>query len=87
MDGLTIMIFVCIIALTFSFVKAIQLITIEIIEDIEERRRAWRRRKRVPTRVHSRKIDRNVARVQMKKAGVHRPNKRIAYNWRLYSEQ
>ena len=45
MDGLTIMIFVCIIALTFTFVKAIQLITREIIEDIEERRRAWRRRK------------------------------------------
>ena len=43
--------------------------------------------KRVPTRVHSRKIDRNVARTQMKKAGVHRPNKRIADNWRLYSEQ
>ena len=45
MDGLTIMILICAAALVFSFVKAIQLITIEIIEDIEERRRACRRRR------------------------------------------
>ena len=42
--------------------------------------------KRIPTRVHSRKIDRNVARVQMKKAGFTRPNKRLADNWRRFSE-
>ena len=41
--------------------------------------------KRIPTRVHSRKIDRNVARVQMKKAGFTRPNKRLADNWRRFS--
>lgn len=42
--------------------------------------------KRVPTRVHSRKIDRNVARVQMKKAGFHRPNKKLKNNWLMYSK-
>ena len=42
--------------------------------------------RRVSTRVHDRKIDRNVARVALKKSGVHRPNKALADKWRLFSE-
>lgn len=39
---------------------------------------------RVPTRVHTRKLDRNVARERMKKAGIKRINKDgyFAENWR-----
>lgn len=44
------------------------------------------KKKRVPTRVHSRKIDRNVARHQMKKMGVHRLNKCLDTDWRNYAE-
>lgn len=46
-----------------------------------------RKDRRKSTRVHDRKIDRNVARTDMKKRGVHRPNKCLAANWRLYSEE
>ena len=45
------------------------------------------KKKRVSTRVHDRKIDRNVARVALKKQGVHRPNKSVSDKWRLYSEE
>ena len=43
--------------------------------------------RRVSTRVYTRKIDRNVARTDMKKRGIHRPNKCLASNWRLYSKE
>lgn len=44
------------------------------------------KKKTVHKRIHSRKIDRNVARHQLKKMGVHRPNKSLAMNWRNYAE-
>ena len=44
------------------------------------------KKKRKSTRVHDRKIDRNVARVYMKKEGVHRPNKCLKNNWRQFAE-
>lgn len=37
-------------------------------------------------RVHDRQIDRNVARVALKKRRVHRPNKALHDHWREYSE-
>ena len=40
--------------------------------------------KRVPTQVHTRKLDRNVARVQMKKLGIRHPNKYMTTRWREY---
>lgn len=46
MDRITIMIFVFAFLLVVAVAKAIQLIAIEIIEDLTERRRAWRRRRR-----------------------------------------
>ena len=42
--------------------------------------------KRIPTRVHTRKIDRNVARTALKKSGFHRPNKILKDHWRQFSE-
>lgn len=42
--------------------------------------------KRVPTRVHDRKIDREVARHAMKKQHIPKPNKRLSANWRLFAE-
>lgn len=44
------------------------------------------KKKTVHKRIHSRKIDRNVARHQLKIMGVHRPNKCLAMNWRNYAE-
>lgn len=43
-----------------------------------------KRDKRVSTRVHDRKIDRAVAMHNMKKAGVHKPGKHFAENWRNF---
>ena len=42
--------------------------------------------KRVPTRVHDRKIDREVARHAMKKQHIPKPNKMLSANWRLFAE-
>lgn len=44
------------------------------------------RHRRISTRVHDRKIDRNVARTAFKKQGVHRPNKMVSEHWREYSK-
>lgn len=50
--------------------------------------KAKKKPKRVPTQVHTRKLDRNVARVQMKKLGIQNPNKHMKHNmgtgWRAY---
>lgn len=46
--------------------------------------KAKKKPKRVPTQVHTRKLDRNVARVQMKKLGIQHPNKRMRTRWREY---
>ena len=46
--------------------------------------KAKKKPKRVPTQVHTRKLDRNVARVQMKKLGIRHPNKHMATGWRAY---
>lgn len=46
MDGLTIMILITSFALVITFAKAVQLVVMEIIEDIAERRRICRRRRR-----------------------------------------
>ncbi len=40
--------------------------------------------RRKMTRVHTRKLDRLVAKHNMKKAGVHKPNKHFAENWRAW---
>lgn len=47
----------------------------------------WKKSRRVSTRVHDRQIDRNVARVALKKQGVHRPNKCLKDKWRLFAEE
>lgn len=41
---------------------------------------------RESTRVHDRKIDREVCRRDLKKAGFHRPNKQVKNYWRGYTE-
>ena len=46
MDGLTIMILITSFALVMTVAKAVQLVVMEIIEDIAERRRICRRRRR-----------------------------------------
>lgn len=43
-----------------------------------------RKDRRKSTRVHDRKIDRLVAKHNMKKAGVLKPNKRFAEVWRSF---
>ena len=45
-----------------------------------------KRARRVSTRVYDRKIDRNVARHDLKKKGVPRPNKCLKDHWREYQE-
>ncbi len=42
--------------------------------------------KRIPTRVHTRKIDRNVARTALKKSGFHHPNKNLKLHWQRFTE-
>lgn len=44
--------------------------------------------KRVPTRVHTRELDRGVAKENMKRKGIHRIGKDnfFANNWREYSK-
>ena len=44
--------------------------------------------RRVPTRVHTRELDRGVARTNMKKAGLHQvaKGKFFSDNWRKYAE-
>lgn len=46
MDGLTIMILITSFALVMTVAKAVQLVVMEIIEDISERRRICERRRR-----------------------------------------
>ena len=41
--------------------------------------------KRKMTRIHTRKLDRMVAKHNMKKAGVPKPNKHFAENWRSWA--
>lgn len=43
-----------------------------------------RKDRRKSTRVHDRKIDRAVAMHNMKKAGVRKPGKHFAENWRNF---
>ncbi len=45
------------------------------------------KKKRKAYRVYDRNIDRNVARTALKKQKVHRPNKMLSANWRLYSRK
>lgn len=40
--------------------------------------------RRVPTRVHTRKLDRLVARTRMKNRGMVKVNKHFADNWKAY---
>ena len=40
--------------------------------------------KRKSVRIHTRKIDRGVARHELKASGVHRPNKRLSELWRKF---
>lgn len=44
----------------------------------------YRKDIRKNARVHDRKIDRAVAMHNMKKAGVHKPGKNFAMNWRNF---
>lgn len=42
------------------------------------------KRRRKSTRIRCRKLDRLVAKHRMKKAGVRKPNKNFAENWRKW---
>ena len=45
-----------------------------------------KRDKRKSCRVHDRQIDRNVCRMDLKKRGVSRPNKKVGKLWIQYQE-